>query len=197
MLGSLGLLVASCAKSPAPTSSERIDVPAPSPATPDATASADRPAPSKQEDRPVPEAVAKLHDSAFEPTAAQAKLGPVICVVTLHDAATRQGSFHPVVLFEGGAIATWRQTTAGPEEAFFAELRAGERRRAFELVEAISDGRALARETFNASAQVMGVSTREGERVETLYFDDDEIPAALSGLVALLKQRLEATNRPR
>ena len=41
----------------------------------------------------------------------------------------------------------------------------------------------------------MGMSTRSGERVETLYFELERIPSALSQLVGMLKHRLEATNR--
>jgi hypothetical protein len=41
----------------------------------------------------------------------------------------------------------------------------------------------------------MGVITRVDERVETLYFDNARIPAALSHLVGMLKQRLEAKYR--
>jgi hypothetical protein len=42
----------------------------------------------------------------------------------------------------------------------------------------------------------MGVSTRtNGERVETLYFEHQRLPKAVSELVGTLKARLEATNR--
>jgi hypothetical protein len=105
------------------------------------------------------------------------------------------GASYPLVLFEGGSVATWRQTPAGGEDPFFAKLAAEEQARAAELIAAIPAERSLARETFDASLLVMGVSTRLNEHVDTLYFESRRIPAALSELVSLMKQRLEATNR--
>ena len=144
---------------------------------------------------PVPESVAKIHQHVFEPTAAAAKVGKLLCLVTLHDAPLRRGQFYSLALFANGSVATWRQTPRGGEEPFIAKLSSSEQVRASDLLEAIPAGRALAREKFDASAVVMGVSARAGERVETLYFDNDRVPAALGDLVAILKQRLEATNQ--
>jgi hypothetical protein len=143
---------------------------------------------------PIPDAVAKLHEKALE-APADGKLARAICVVTVHDAPLKRGSFFPVVLLADGSVATWRQTPAGREEPFFAELSAEERARAGELVEAISVERTHARLSFDASAVVMGVSTRVGEQRVTLFFPTDRVPAPLSELVGLLKGRLEATNR--
>jgi hypothetical protein len=151
--------------------------------------------PSEDEKLPVAEVVAKFHRNAFEPTAAEAKLGRVICLVTLHDAALQRGGFFPLVLFAGGSIGTWRQTPAGSEQPFLAKLGPEEQARASELVETIPTERALSRERFDASTLVMGVSMRVNGRVETLYFDHERVPAALSQLVAMLKQRLEASHR--
>ena len=153
------------------------------------------PKPSAGGDRlPVVELVAKLHRGAFA-SKPDPKLGRVLCVVTVHEASLRRGEVYPVVLFASGSVATWRQTKNGSEEHFFAKLSAEEQAQAARLIDAIGGGRAMALGAFDASAVVMGVSTRVGERVETLYFESDRIPAALGRLVGLLKQRLEATNR--
>lgn len=170
------------ASSAPPTAASSAAEGAPSPApTPDAL--------------PIPEAVAKLHRNAFEPRESAAKLGGVVCYVTLHDAALEKGSIYPLVLFAKGSVATWRQTPTGAEEPFFATLSAEEQARADGLISKIPEGRALARERFERSAMVMGVSLRVGDRQETYYFDDATIPDALGQLVGMLKHRLEATNR--
>lgn len=171
---------------------------APAPAKPVASEPMVEPAPTVPAEKaglPVPEAVARLHQSAFERTSAEAKLGKVSCFVTLHDAALARGEFHALVLFATGSVGTWRQTQAGGEEPFFAKLSPEEQTKADALVGQIAVGRALAKEKFDSAAMVMGVSTRTEERIETLYFDGGELPRALSELVGMLKARLEATNR--
>jgi hypothetical protein len=182
----VGLGVTSCREAPAPTAEKARVEPVP--------AASEAQAPSES-GLPVPEAVAKLHRSEFE-RPSDDKLGPVLCVVTLHDAALERGEFHPLVLFATGSVGTWTQTAKGAEELFYAELTPEEQARAVEAVKEIPAGRALARKRFDAGALVMGVSTRtEGERVETLYFEHTRLPKALSELVGMLKARLEATNR--
>ncbi len=183
----LDLLVVGCRPDPAAAESN--------PSVEAAPSDAPRTAPTAKEQLPIPQAVAKLHQSAFEPNPAEARLGRVLCLVTLHDAAFESGEFYPLVLFAGGFVGTWRQTRAGSEEPFYAKLAPEEQARASELVEAIPAERALARETFDASMLVMGVSTRVNEHVDTLWFENRRSPPALSQLVSLLKQRLEETNR--
>jgi hypothetical protein len=187
LLGALAVLIVACSQSPAP---------APAIAEPRVEPAPSNPEPAVEDEQlPVPQAVSKLHRSAFEPSAAEKQLGGVVCLVTLHDAALRRGEFYPLVVFAGGSVGTWRQTPTGAEEPLQAKLHPEEQVRASELIEAIPRGRATARRKFDAAALVMGVSTRRGERVETLYFDHARIPDELGQLVAMLKQRLEATHR--
>jgi hypothetical protein len=167
----------------------------PEPAPPRSTAP--RPATEAESRVRVPEAVAELHERAFAPTPAEAELGRVVCVVTLHDAAYARGYFHPLVVFADGGITTWTQADEGPREPFTAQLDAEEQATATGLIDAIRGKRAMADETFDAQANVMGVSMRDGERVVTLYFDVSKLPAELSRLVGMLKHRLEVTNQPR
>lgn len=124
---------------------------------------------------PVPQAVARLHRNAFEPNAAEEKLGGVVRLVTHHDAALQRGELHTLVLFAGGAARTWRPTRAGAEEPFQAKLLPEEQARASQLLEAVPRERAMARVTFD--------------------FDHARIPDELGHLVGMLKQRLELTNR--
>jgi hypothetical protein len=107
----------------------------------------------------------------------------------------KRATSHPLVLFASGSVGTWRQTPAGAEEPFFAKLSPEEQAQATELVSKISEGRGLARQAFDRSALVMGVSLRVGDRQETHYFDDERMPDALGRFVAMLEHRLEATNR--
>jgi hypothetical protein len=179
------LLLAGCGGTPRTGAGEPPPTRARETAPPAATA----PAPSNE--LPVAEAVAKLHRSAFDP---EANIGEVICIVTLHDAPLERGSFFAVMLLASGTVATWRQTPTAGEEPFFAQLEPDERGRAFELVRALAETRAQARSSFAPTSLVMGVSFR-GDKLETLYFDNAQLPDTLSRLVALLKHRLEATNR--
>lgn len=193
--GVLWLVVAGCAKAPPqPTDTRSLDA-APATATTSAPLTASRDAPAGAELLPIPDAVARLHRNAFSSAAVDPKLGGVRCFVTLHDAGLERGEFFPLVLFEDGAVATWRQTATGKEEPFFATLSSDEQARATQLVEALKGVRGAARATFARSTLVMGVSLRVSTEVQTLYFDQREVPAPLNLLVALLKQRLEATNR--
>ena len=99
--GVLWLLVAGCAKAPHDsTDARRVDAaPATAPATTRVPANASRDAPVGAEQLPVPEAVARLHRNAFSDAAVDPKLGGVLCVVTLHDAALERGELFPLVLF--------------------------------------------------------------------------------------------------
>lgn len=185
------LLLTSCSRTIAPATSD----PTPEPAPPRSTTP--RPAAETESPLRVPEAVVALHQRAFAPNPAEAELGRVICVVTLHDAAYARGYFHPLVVFADGAITTWTQADDGPREPFTAQLDAEEQASAAALIHAIPGKRAMADERFEAQAHVMGVSTRDGETVVTLYFDVRELPDELSRLVGMLQHRLEATNQPR
>jgi hypothetical protein len=150
----------------------------------------------RDEGLPVPEAVAKAHQSEFARTT-DPKLGKVICFVTLHDAALERGELYSLVLFASGSVGTWRQTPKGAQEPFYAELTSSEQARAVEAVKEIPAGRTLAKKRFDTGALVMGVSTRTADdRIETLYFDHERLPRAVSELVGMLKARLEATNAP-
>lgn len=187
----LGLLVVGCGDRATPPPA--LELP-PAATAPTMEASAASVAPAR-DGLPIPEAVAKLHRGAFEPRESAVKLGGVVCYVTLHDAALEKGGFYPLVLFANGSVATWRQTPTGAEEPFFATLGPDEQATATQLIAKIREGRDLARESFDPSALVMGVSLRVADRQETYYFDDARIPDALGQLVGMLKQRLEATNR--
>jgi hypothetical protein len=184
-------LMAGCGKPEAPA--PELELP-PAEAATGAAAPAHSAAPAGDE-LPVPEAVATLHRGAFEARESATKLGGVVCYVTLHDAALEKGGFYPLVLFANGSVGTWRQTPAGAEEPFFAKLSSEEQAQATELVSKISEGRSLARQAFDRSALVMGVSLRVGGRQETHYFDVERMPDALGRVVAMLKHRLEETNR--
>lgn len=179
-------LMAGCREAPAPAAEKARVEPVP--------ASAEAEAP-RESGLLVPDAVAQLHRREFEQKTDE-KLGPVLCVVTLHDAALEQSEFHPLVLFASGSVGTWSQTPNGAEEPFYAELTPAEQARAVQQVKEIPAGRDLAKKRFEAGVLVMGVSTRgSGEKVETLYFEQTRLPKALSELVGMLKARLEATNR--
>lgn len=201
-LSAFGLFVASCA-TPAPSGgapSVRAEPSTAASSVPPMTASTVAPsasesAPSADAPLAVPEAVAKLHRNAFRDGAVDPKLGRVLFFVTLHGAAFERGEVFPLVLFDDGSIATWRQTSTGPEEPFFAKLGPEEKTRASELVDAIATAPDPARDASTPSTAVMGISVRAGEQVRTRYFDHARIPAPLGSLVGLLKQRLEATNR--
>jgi hypothetical protein len=180
----IGPFAMGCGESPLLGAEKRVRTPTSS-APPDA---------SNDSRLPVPEAVTKLHQNAFNQKATEMKLGPVLCVVTLHDAPLRKGEFFPVVLFANGRVSTWRQTLNGGKGAFLATLTAEEQGRAASMIKAIPKNRSRARTAFDASAMVMGVSWRRDEGVESLYFALDEAPEPLSGLVRILKGRLEETN---
>jgi hypothetical protein len=167
-----------CSKEPAPAASE-----------PPVARTPGGPAPVEQ--LPIPEAVAQLHRNVFQPAATEAKLGEAVCLITLHDAALERGDFHPLVLFAGGSVTTWTQKPRRAEQPHHAKLSADELVRASALIERIPAERAKARERFEAGTLVMGVTTRVGDRVETLYFDNATIPPGLSSLVSVLKHRLE------
>lgn len=125
------------------------------------------------------------------------ELGRTLCLITLHDAGLARGEFFAVVLFDRGLVTTWRQTAEHAEEPFMARLAPEELTQANELLAALGSDRSSARQSFRTTASVMGVSRRERDQVETLYFDLGEIPKPLAELAGLLKYRLEATNRPR
>jgi hypothetical protein len=193
-LVALGLLTIACTQGPA-RSTGSSGVTQTAPAATSARASAPADASESKGQLPVSEAVAKLHRNAFQVSAMDPKQGRVTCFVTLHDPALARGSFFPLALFADGGVATWRQTPTGSEEPFFAQLSADEQARAAQWVAAIPSAREKARKSFPTSALVMGVSVRVDEEVVTLWFEHDEVPAPLGSLVAMLKQRLEATNR--
>jgi hypothetical protein len=185
------LLVASCSRTVAPAARDAPVEPA------SASSTSSRADPHTAEGAAVPEAVAKLHANAFDRGDVEAELGRVLCVVTLHRAADARGDIYPLVVFAEGAVTTWTQTADGPREPFAAALEPEELATATALIDAIRSQRGDADVTFATEASVMGVSTRDGERIVTRYFDARMLPAELGRLVGLLKHRLEATNGPR
>lgn len=188
-------LVAACSETATPGSVSTVRTPSaePSAATPSAR-STEPTASAAENRRPVPARVADLHRTIFARPAKSVPGGSVKCLITIHDGQLSHDQFYAVVLFADGSVATWTQSSKGPVESFLAKLTQEEDARALKWLAEVAREGAAARDRFDPSTTVMGISTRPAERVETSYFAADQTPEALDRLVHLVKHRLEATN---